>query len=63
VLIDQVDPWLEISTQHLRNNLAEVRARVGEVPEMAVVKCNAMAMARSGAPKRFRRWASTGWQS
>lgn len=40
-VIEQFDPWLEISAQNLAWNLAQVRALVGRTPIMAVVKCNA----------------------
>lgn len=40
-IIDQYDPWLEIHTGNLLWNLAQVRARIGDTPLMAVVKCNA----------------------
>jgi len=35
------DPWLEINTNNLAWNVAQVRKRVGDRPIMAVVKCNA----------------------
>ena len=37
----RIDPWLEIDTDHLLGNLAQVRRHVGDTPVMAVVKCNA----------------------
>lgn len=38
---DLVDPWIEIDSDALMWNLAQIRTRVGNRPVMAVVKCNA----------------------
>lgn len=38
---DQIDPWIELDMDALASNAREVRARIGEIPIMAVVKCNA----------------------
>lgn len=38
---DQYDPWIELDMDALASNVSEVRKRIGELPIMAVVKCNA----------------------
>jgi alanine racemase len=38
---DQIDPWIELDMDALASNVREVRKRIGELPIMAVVKCNA----------------------
>jgi alanine racemase len=38
---DQIDPWIELDIDALASNVREVRKRIGELPIMAVVKCNA----------------------
>lgn len=38
---DQIDPWIELDMDALASNVTEVRKRIGELPIMAVVKCNA----------------------
>ncbi len=38
---DQIDPWIELDMDALASNVSEVRKRIGEIPIMAVVKCNA----------------------
>lgn len=38
---DQIDPWIELDMDALASNVREVRNRIGEIPIMAVVKCNA----------------------
>ena len=38
---DQIDPWIELDMDALASNVREVRARIGDRPIMAVVKCNA----------------------
>ncbi len=37
----QFDPWLEIDRKQVKENVAQVRKRVGSRPIMAVIKCNA----------------------
>ena len=37
---DFFDPWLEINTKNLAWNVSQVRNRIGELPIMAVIKCN-----------------------
>jgi len=48
---EQVDPWLEIKVPHLKWNVAQVQAHVGETPIMAVVKCNAYGHGAVGIAK------------
>lgn len=38
---EQIDPWIELDMDALRSNVVEVRKRIGDLPIMAVVKCNA----------------------
>jgi len=38
---DQIDPWIELDMDALASNVREVRRRIGDLPIMAVVKCNA----------------------
>ncbi len=38
---DQIDPWIELDMDALASNVREVRKKIGELPIMAVVKCNA----------------------
>lgn len=38
---DQIDPWIELDMDALASNVREVRGRIGDLPIMAVVKCNA----------------------
>ena len=49
--IDQYDPWLEIDTNNLAWNLAQVRAKIGDTAIMAVVKCNAYGHGTLGIAK------------
>ena len=50
-----VDPWLEINSHHLAWNLAQVRARVGERPIMAVLKGNAYGHGTVGVAQALAR--------
>ena len=36
-----IDPWIELDLDNLASNVREVRKRIGTLPIMAVVKCNA----------------------
>lgn len=38
---DLIDPWIELDLDNLASNVREVRKRIGVLPIMAVVKCNA----------------------
>lgn len=38
---DQIDPWIELDMDALASNVRAVRKRIGDLPIMAVVKCNA----------------------
>jgi len=38
---DLIDPWIELDLDSLASNVGEVRKRIGALPIMAVVKCNA----------------------
>ena len=38
---DQIDPWIELDMDALASNVREIRGRIGVLPIMAVVKCNA----------------------
>ena len=38
---DQIDPWIELDMDALASNVRAVRGRIGDLPIMAVVKCNA----------------------
>lgn len=49
--IEQYDPWLEINTRNLAWNVAQVRKIVGDMPIMAVVKCNAYGHGTVGVAK------------
>ncbi len=40
-IADQIDPWIELDMDALASNVREVRKRIGDLPIMAVVKCNA----------------------
>ncbi len=38
---EQIDPWIELDMDALASNVRAVRKRIGDLPIMAVVKCNA----------------------
>lgn len=39
--VGEFDPWIELDMNALASNVAQVRKRIGKLPIMAVVKCNA----------------------
>jgi len=51
---ERFDPWVEINTRRLRWNLAQVRGMVGDMPIMAVVKCNAYGHGTVGVAKTLQ---------